>query len=359
MRVGVLKGLPVIARSLATSSRTTTFLPTTTRHSFHNLTPLSHTPASIVKAARYKRYSTVAHNMETASTKRKNPSVSDSTRPSKQARKPSPPPDMNHLRVQQNGQNGHNGFPESRTETPDVRESSAEESGDEMPDMMLAPAITANTPEWQRTLEEVVSNVVSIHFCQTCSFDTDPAMTSEATGFVVDAKKGYILTNRHVVGSGPFWGYCIFDNHEECDVFPVYRDPVHDFGILRFDPKAVKYQSGSELTLRPDLAKVGVEIRIVGNDAGEKLSIHSGVISRLDRNAPETQGYTDFNTNYIQAATSMVGGSSGSPVINVDGFVIAIQAAGNTDAATDFFLPLDRPLRALECIRNGPFGGKR
>jgi len=40
-------------------------------------------------------------------------------------------------------------------------------------------------------------------------------MSSEATGFVVDAEKGYIMTNRHVVGAGPFWGYCIFDNHEE------------------------------------------------------------------------------------------------------------------------------------------------
>ena len=40
-------------------------------------------------------------------------------------------------------------------------------------------------------------------------------MSSEATGFVVDAEKGYILTNRHVVCAGPFWGYCIFDNHEE------------------------------------------------------------------------------------------------------------------------------------------------
>ena len=73
----------------------------------------------------------------------------------------------------------------------------------------------ADTAEWQATIEQVVKNVVSIHFCQTCSFDTDPAMSSEATGFVVDAKKGYILTNRHVVGAGPFWGYCIFDNHEE------------------------------------------------------------------------------------------------------------------------------------------------
>lgn len=74
---------------------------------------------------------------------------------------------------------------------------------------------SAKSMEWQKTLNHVVKNVVSIHFCQTCSFDTDPAMSSEATGFVVDAEQGYILTNRHVVGSGPFWGYCIFDNHEE------------------------------------------------------------------------------------------------------------------------------------------------
>lgn len=85
-------------------------------------------------------------------------------------------------------------------------------------------AAVAETKEWQATIERVVSSAVSIHFCQTCSFDTDPALASEATGFVVDAERGYILTNRHVVGAGPFTGYVIFDNHEEvsssheCDV---------------------------------------------------------------------------------------------------------------------------------------------
>lgn len=47
--------------------------------------------------------------------------------------------------------------------------------------------------EWQDTIQKVVRNVVAIRFCQTCSFDTDPALTSEATGFVVDSEKGYAL----------------------------------------------------------------------------------------------------------------------------------------------------------------------
>jgi S1-C subfamily serine protease len=82
------------------------------------------------------------------------------------------------------------------------------------PVMAIGPT-QADSPEWQATIEEVVKTVVSIHFCQTCSFDTELSMSSQATGFVVDAERGYILTNRHVVCPGPFWGYVIFDNHEE------------------------------------------------------------------------------------------------------------------------------------------------
>lgn len=125
------------------------------------------------------------------------------------------------------GKRKHGGSPAPDRPTKHLREESFEIDEDEMmpgedgsfiveASRMLPPtAATHDSAEWQRTIESVVRNVVSIRFCQTCSFDTDSAITSEATGFVVDAEKGYILTNRHVVCSGPFSGYCVFDNHEE------------------------------------------------------------------------------------------------------------------------------------------------
>ena len=76
------------------------------------------------------------------------------------------------------------------------------------------------------TLERIAGSVVSIDVDQTRAFDTDWNATAQATGFVVDAARGLILTNRHVVTPGPVTAEATFLNREEVQLYPVYRDPI-------------------------------------------------------------------------------------------------------------------------------------
>ncbi len=212
-----------------------------------------------------------------------------------------------------------------------------------------------SSDQWNKTVQRVKPAIVSIRGYRPVWSRREKASSYEATGFLVDSRRGIILSNRHVVGASPNVARAVFTNRDEVELRQLYVDPTHDFGFFQFDPSSVRFSLVEVPLGDSDLLMPGEEIRVLGNNAGLDLSILAGTVSRTKRNPPfyGLATYNDQNIFYIQTSADTSGGSSGGPVINIRGEVVALNAGGISGASAAFELPINAPKRALRLLQNG------
>lgn len=197
---------------------------------------------------------------------------------------------------------------------------------------------------WTDQIAAFKPMVVNVETSSEIVFETEAKGTSFATGFVVDAERGIIATNRHVTGSSPAYVKINFHDGSFTEARILYYDPTHDFGFYQINPAEIDFQlQAVELGEWGSLA-LGDELLLIGNNEKEEYSIKFGTIANLNVNKG------DRHSSYIHTTFDRTGGSSGSPVWNTAGQVIAIHARG-TDTSS-FELPIDYLYDALELIRN-------
>src|SRR5688572_11170874 len=120
------------------------------------------------------------------------------------------------------------------------------------PTSVASVAPDTESAQWAKTIELVADSIVTVRVDMARAFDTDWNASAQATAFVVDAERGLLLTNRHVVTPGPVIAQAIFRNKEEVELKPIYRDPVHDFGIYQYDPAKLRFNKPRALPLHPE-----------------------------------------------------------------------------------------------------------
>lgn len=141
---------------------------------------------------------------------------------------------------------------------------------------------------------------------------------SAGSGVIVDARRGHVLTNHHVVRGAERITVTLKDRRE----FPaemVGSDPATDVALLRI--------AAQSLTALPfgdsDRLKVGDLVIAIGNPFGLGQTVTSGIVSALGRGGITSGNYEDF----IQTDASINPGNSGGALINSKGELIGINTA--------------------------------
>ena len=147
---------------------------------------------------------------------------------------------------------------------------------------------------------------------------TTPA-ASLGSGFVIDAKNGYVVTNHHVV-DGADKVKVIFQDDESVDAEVIGSDEKTDLAVLKID--TTKHALTDVEFGNSDIMRVGDWIIAIGNPFGLGGTVTAGIISARQRDI-NAGPYDDF----IQTDASINRGNSGGPMFNLKGEVIGINTA--------------------------------
>ena len=209
----------------------------------------------------------------------------------------------------------------------------------------IAPRAARAAYDWTEDIARYKPSVVNIERSAEVVFEAERQGTTYATGFIIDADAGIIATNRHVTGTSPSIVKVNFYDGSFTEAQVLYYDPEQDFGFYQIDTEDVDFElQAVTLGSWGELA-VGEELLLIGNNEKEEYSIKNGSVTNLNVDKGTRYG------SYIHSTFDRTGGSSGSPVWNTRGEVVAIHASG-TDTSS-YELPIDYLFPALEALTSG------
>jgi Do/DeqQ family serine protease len=138
------------------------------------------------------------------------------------------------------------------------------------------------------------------------------------SGVIIDADKGYVVTNNHVVDNADEITVKLTDGRE-LKAKKLGADEQSDIALLKIEPddlKAVPLANSDKLL-------VGDFVVAIGNPFGLNQTVTSGIVSALGRSGLNIGGYEDF----IQTDAAINRGNSGGALVNLKGELVGINTA--------------------------------
>ena len=172
-----------------------------------------------------------------------------------------------------------------------------------------------------QTLNEAVVNISIEIVTLNWFLEPVPREGGSGSGSIID-KRGYILTNRHVVENA-YKVYVTLSDGSQFDGKVVGIDPENDLAVVKIEP------GSKQLVTIPfgnsDDLLVGQKVLAIGNPFGYERTLTTGVISGLGRPVKPTSSAKYIIKDMIQTDASINPGNSGGPMISSHGEMIGIN----------------------------------